>query len=178
MGCPQTLPLEETEQATQALLLNGKQRHRRRGGRQQTRLVDGTHAWILLSHTPSRNVIIWTRAFPSSIVDVCVFLIRSCASLRLLRAFLHRTCASPAPAVHPANVVFLLCPVGRDMPDGLFCWNIRGLNESVADLMAGRVFKPECRNMDACLRRLKQELVRPLYSRTHQSLQSIYPSIL
>lgn len=38
-------------------------------------------------------------------------------------------------------------------------------SESVDDLMA----KPECRNMDACLRRLKQELVRPVwYRHCHQ----------
>lgn len=126
-------------------------------GRQQMRLVDGTHARILLiqplegRHNRSISISLinsWcVRIFNPEFGVIAPLARIPPQDLRISTSSCSSRLSPPPPLI------------GTDMPDRRFCWNICVLNESVDDLMEGRVSKPECRNMDACLRRLKQELV-------------------
>lgn len=173
MRCPETRTHWRTLNMQRRLLWNRNERDGRGGNRCGW---ETEHTRGFGSYNHRRSVIIGAYAFPlinswcARIFNRELGVIAPPArippqDLRISRS----SCSSrwrcfPSPPPHH---------VGTDMPDRRFCWNFGLLNEPADDLMEARVSKPECRNMDACLRRLKQELVRAVYCCPYHQLSTI-----
>lgn len=168
MRCPETLShwRKLRRQHTRCSWVGNSEIEEGGGGEgQQTRLLGGNTRTDSAHTTTRRNVLIgaythsphqyFMRAyFWSGASRHCASCAHSSAGSAHLQLFHTRTLFSFSLSPPPTPP-----PIWTDMPDRRFCWNIWVFSESVDDLMA----KPECRNMDACLRRLKQELVRPVW---------------
>lgn len=177
--------LEEIGRAAQAPLLNGKraeggknkQSHRQTHTNTHGRL-SGAKQWQHVHiHTP-KDVIKIIQGI--SAIKSCFGLIAGLASLGPARAFLNRICASPIAAALQGSAVFIF-PTrersswshARATTDEAFHLNFYFcISPKKKKKMEERISKPECKNMDACLRRLKQELVRPVVSAALLLLQS------